>query len=173
MQTVAMPALGETVQEGTILCWMKLVGDAVNKDDTLAEIETDKINAELPSPTSGVVRAIFVSTGETVPIGTTLALIGTADEPLPDPLPRQPVIVTQRCSDRTLSGANQQKQPSLVSLGQQGGWLGLLIAFFVFIHPDNWLATTVIGMFIAGSGFFLGLSFQKWRSARWCQRDTL
>src|SRR5689334_4269379 len=137
METVAMPKMGSMIQDGTILCWMKLVGDAVNRDDSLAEIETDKVNIELSSPASGVVRAIFVSTGETVPVGTVLALIGATDEPLPDPLPRQPVIVTQRCSDR----ANQQKQPSLVSLGQQGGWLGLFIAFFVLIHPGSWLAT--------------------------------
>lgn len=173
MEMVEMPDLGESVQEGKILCWRKLVGDTINRGDPLVEIETDKANVYLESFHFGVLRAILVSAGETVPIGTALALIGTADEPLPDSLPRQPVIVTQRCSDRTLDRANQQKQPSLLSMGQQSGWIALLILSFVFLHPDNLLATIVVGIFIAGFGFFLGLSFQRWRSTRQSKKDNL
>ena len=72
---VKMPRLGESVAEGTIGAWIKQVGDYVERDEALAEIITDKINAELPSPVAGRLTNILVNIDETVPVGTDIALI--------------------------------------------------------------------------------------------------
>jgi pyruvate/2-oxoglutarate dehydrogenase complex dihydrolipoamide acyltransferase (E2) component len=72
---VKMPRLGESVAEGTIGAWIKQVGDYVEKDEALAEIITDKINAELPSPVAGRLTNILVNVDQTVPVGTDIALI--------------------------------------------------------------------------------------------------
>ena len=80
-----MPQLGETVTEGTIIRWLKQVGDAVAFDDSLFEVSTDKVDTEVPSAYVGVLRQILVAEGETVPVGTLLAVItDTADDELPD-----------------------------------------------------------------------------------------
>jgi 2-oxoisovalerate dehydrogenase E2 component (dihydrolipoyl transacylase) len=73
--SIKMPRLGESVAEGTIGTWMKQEGDYVEKDEALAEIITDKINAELPSPVAGRVIKVLVNVDETVPVGTDIALI--------------------------------------------------------------------------------------------------
>jgi pyruvate/2-oxoglutarate dehydrogenase complex dihydrolipoamide acyltransferase (E2) component len=72
---VKMPRLGESVAEGTVGAWLKNEGDWVEKDESLAEIITDKINAELPSPIAGRLAKILVKTDETVPVGADIALI--------------------------------------------------------------------------------------------------
>ncbi|HEU5227757.1 MAG TPA: dihydrolipoamide acetyltransferase family protein [Ktedonobacteraceae bacterium] len=72
---VKMPRLGESVAEGTIGTWLKQEGDYVERDESLAEIITDKINAELPSPIAGRLAKILVHADETVPVGTDIALI--------------------------------------------------------------------------------------------------
>lgn len=72
---VKMPRLGESVAEGTIGGWLKKEGDWVERDESLAEIVTDKINAELPSPVEGRLMKILVQADETVPVGTDIALI--------------------------------------------------------------------------------------------------
>src|SRR5580693_417974 len=71
-----MPQLGETVTEGTITRWMKEVGDAVERDEPLFEVSTDKVDSEVPSPAAGVLREILVPEGETVEVGVKLAVIG-------------------------------------------------------------------------------------------------
>src|SRR5881296_3626106 len=76
-----MPKLGESVTEGTIGKWLKKPGEKVNKYDLLVEVQTDKVNTEIPSPVSGTLREVKVEEGQTVPIGTLLALFDTADEP--------------------------------------------------------------------------------------------
>lgn len=73
--SVKMPRLGETVAEGTIGSWLKNEGDYVEVDESLAEIETDKINAELPSPVAGRLAKILVQSGATVTVGTDIALV--------------------------------------------------------------------------------------------------
>lgn len=70
-----MPQLGETVTEGTITRWAKQVGDQVEEDEVLFEVSTDKVDSEVPSPVSGVVSEILVPEGETVDVGTRLAVI--------------------------------------------------------------------------------------------------
>ena len=71
-----MPQLGETVTEGTITRWMKEVGDAVERDEPLFEVSTDKVDSEVPSPAAGVLSEILVPEGETVEVGVKLAVIG-------------------------------------------------------------------------------------------------
>jgi len=72
---VKMPRLGESVAEGTLGSWLKNEGDWIEKDESLAEIITDKINAELPSPVAGRLAKILVKANETVAVGVDIALI--------------------------------------------------------------------------------------------------
>ena len=74
-----MPKLGESVTEGTIGKWLKQPGDAVEKYDLIVEVQTDKVNTEIPSPVAGTLREVKVAEGETVPIGALLATFETAD----------------------------------------------------------------------------------------------
>src|SRR5579875_1707128 len=72
---VKFPRLGESVAEGTVAAWLKREGDYVEKDEALAEVVTDKVNAELPSPVAGRLVKILVPADQTVPVGTAIALI--------------------------------------------------------------------------------------------------
>jgi pyruvate dehydrogenase E2 component (dihydrolipoamide acetyltransferase) len=74
-----MPQLGETVAEGTVTKWFKQIGDAVVKGEPLFEVSTDKVDTEIPSPTSGFLTAIHVDEGKTVDVGTPLATIGDGE----------------------------------------------------------------------------------------------
>src|SRR5579859_2854413 len=78
---VVMPQMGESIFEGTITKWLKKVGDKVQRDEPLFEISTDKVDAEIPAPTSGVLREIKVSEGNTVQVNTVVAVIGGAGAP--------------------------------------------------------------------------------------------
>jgi 2-oxoisovalerate dehydrogenase E2 component (dihydrolipoyl transacylase) len=73
--TITMPQLGETVTEGTVAQWLKNVGDNVEKYEAFVEVSTDKVNAEVPSPVSGVIREVLVKEGQTVATGTPIAVI--------------------------------------------------------------------------------------------------
>ena len=93
---VVMPQMGVSVSEGTITKWLKQEGEAIEADEPLLEISTDKVDTEVPSPASGVVKQILVQEGETVEVGTKLAVIGaeagarrTRLRP-PSPSPRRP-----------------------------------------------------------------------------------
>lgn len=77
---VVMPQMGESIAEGTIVRWIKKVGDAVDKDEPLFEISTDKVDAEIPSPGAGILLEISVKEGETVPVNSVVARIGAAGE---------------------------------------------------------------------------------------------
>src|SRR4051812_50120041 len=74
--SVQMPALGESVTEGTVTRWLKQVGEHVDVDEPLLEVSTDKVDTEIPSPVEGVLQEILVSEDETVAVGTALARIG-------------------------------------------------------------------------------------------------
>src|SRR6476661_4204725 len=83
-----MPQLGETVTEGTITRWLKQVGDRVEADEPLFEVSTDKVDSEVPAPVAGVISEILVPEGETVEVGTRLAVLGdAAATPAPEPAP--------------------------------------------------------------------------------------
>ena len=77
---VVMPQMGESIAEGTIVRWIKKVGDSVDRDEPLFEISTDKVDAEIPSPSAGVLTEIKVKEGETVPVNSVVATIGAAGE---------------------------------------------------------------------------------------------
>ena len=74
-ENVILPKWGLTMEEGTVTTWLKREGDQVTEGDALAEVETDKINNELPAPITGIVAKILVPAGETVQVGTTLVIL--------------------------------------------------------------------------------------------------
>ena len=78
---VVMPQMGESIAEGTLVRWMKSVGETVNRDEPLFEISTDKVDTEIPSPGEGTLSEIRVQEGETVAVGTVVALLDGAGEP--------------------------------------------------------------------------------------------
>ncbi|GGM54257.1 hypothetical protein GCM10012275_26690 [Longimycelium tulufanense] len=96
--SVQMPALGESVTEGTVTRWLKQVGDTVEVDEPLLEVSTDKVDTEIPSPAAGVLQKIVVGEDETVEVGAELAVIGEEGEapaeqpaaPAPAPAAEQP-----------------------------------------------------------------------------------
>lgn len=88
MADITLPQLGETVTEGTITKWFKKVGDTVAADEPLFEVSTDKVDTEVPSPISGTLTEIRVAEGDTVPVGTVIAVVGVAGAaPAPTPAP--------------------------------------------------------------------------------------
>lgn len=104
MADITLPQLGETVTEGTITRWFKKVGDTVAADEPLFEVSTDKVDTEVPSPVAGTLTEIRVNEGDTVPVGTVIAVVGSAvgassasapapapvAKPAPAPVPAQP-----------------------------------------------------------------------------------
>lgn len=93
MSEVVLPALGESVTEGTITRWLKKVGDTVAIDEPLVEVSTDKVDTEIPSPVAGVVQEIRVQEDETVAVGAVLAVIGDGAAPAAAPAAPAPVEV--------------------------------------------------------------------------------
>ena len=86
-----MPQMGESIAEGTIVRWIKKIGDTVDRDEPLFEISTDKVDAEIPSPAAGVLTEIKVNEGETVPVNSVVAVIGEAGSAAtPKPKPDVP-----------------------------------------------------------------------------------
>ena len=91
---VVMPALGESVSEGTVTRWLKAVGDQVTADEPLLEVSTDKVDTEIPAPVSGTLLSIDVSVDSTVPVGARLASIGASSTPkISTPAPVTPAQV--------------------------------------------------------------------------------
>ncbi len=131
-----MPQMGESIAEGTIVRWIKKVGDAVDRDEPLFEISTDKVDAEIPSPAAGVLMDIAVKEGETVPVNSVVATIGAVGEKIAAPaaaatnaLPASPALPAQPA----LSDDRQKSSPLVrriakehnVDIGQiQGSGIG-------------------------------------------------
>ncbi len=125
-----MPQLGETVTEGTITKWLKQVGDPVAEDDVLFEVSTDKVDSEVPSPVTGYIAEILVSEGETVDVGTKLAVISTGapstdapaageaeSQPEPEPQPEP----TTRASSRARARARARAGTRPATAARQRG----------------------------------------------------
>jgi len=94
MADITLPQLGETVTEGTITRWFKKVGDTIAADEPLFEVSTDKVDTEVPSPVAGTVTEIRVAEGETVAVGTVIAVVGAAGAaPAPAPVAAAPAPV--------------------------------------------------------------------------------
>jgi len=105
-----MPKLGESVTEGTIGKWLKQPGDKVNKYDLLVEVQTDKVNTEIPSPVAGTLKEVKVEEGQTVPIGTLLAVFDTADGEAAATAPQ--ASAAQPSAQQQLGAAPQAPKPS-------------------------------------------------------------
>src|SRR5215813_11743748 len=80
---VKLPQLGESVSEGTIGRWLKQPGDRVERDEPLVEIQTDKVNAEVPSPVAGILQKILLPEGTTAAVKTDMAIIGDGSDEVP------------------------------------------------------------------------------------------
>jgi len=91
MADITLPQLGETVTEGTITRWFKKVGDTVAADEPLFEVSTDKVDTEVPSPVAGTLTEIRVKEGETVSVGTVIAVVGSANASVA-PVAAAPVV---------------------------------------------------------------------------------
>ena len=113
MQTVVMPKMGDTMEEGKILAWRKKVGDPVARGDSLAEIETDKVNIEAESFAEGVLRKILVQEGESAAVGAPIALVGAPDEALPDDTAQGPSAQPTQAPKDPAS----QREPVPVAVG--------------------------------------------------------
>jgi 2-oxoisovalerate dehydrogenase E2 component (dihydrolipoyl transacylase) len=106
---VTMPQLGESVTEGTITRWLKAEGDEVEVDEPLAEVDTDKVNAELPSPVAGKIEKFLVSEGTTVDVGTEIALVvAEGDAPATDAPPRENVADATPTEEFPAAGTEAQ-----------------------------------------------------------------
>lgn len=96
MSEVVLPALGESVTEGTVTRWLKNIGDRIEVDEPLLEVSTDKVDTEVPSPFAGTLEEILVQEDETAEIGAVLARIG--DGTVADATPSQPAAQPDRKS---------------------------------------------------------------------------
>ncbi|WP_375389859.1 2-oxoglutarate dehydrogenase, E2 component, dihydrolipoamide succinyltransferase [uncultured Amnibacterium sp.] len=115
-ESVTLPALGESVTEGTVTRWLKQVGDSVEVDEPLLEVSTDKVDTEIPSPVAGVIEEILVQEDETVEVGAELVRIGdgagaSGSESAPEPEEAEPAPVAAE--------PQQQQQPVAESLPEE------------------------------------------------------
>lgn len=112
---IVMPQMGESIAEGTILRWLKKVGDKIGRDETVLEISTDKVDSEIPSPAAGVLAAILVPVGKTVGVGTVIAHIeteaGWAADPAQVPSDSQPAIAADRAGEKTAVRVAEAARP--------------------------------------------------------------
>src|SRR5262245_60182049 len=117
---VVMPQMGESIAEGTIVRWIKKVGEKVDRDEPLFEISTDKVDAEIPSPAAGVVSEIRVKEGETVPVNSVVAVIGgavaaeapAAPNAAPAPAPAQPAAPAPASAPAPMAAAQPAPTPA-------------------------------------------------------------
>ncbi|MER5813442.1 biotin/lipoyl-containing protein, partial [Streptomyces sp. NPDC002033] len=109
--SVTLPALGESVTEGTVTRWLKAEGERVEADEPLLEVSTDKVDTEIPSPVSGILASIKVAEDETVEVGAELAVIddGSGDA-APAAAPAAETVVAET--------------PAAPSSGERGGGIG-------------------------------------------------
>ena len=81
---MVMPKMGESITEGTIIKWLKKVGDSVEKDEIILEISTDKVDSEIPTPVAGTIAELLSNENDTVEVGTVIAKIETEESVKPD-----------------------------------------------------------------------------------------
>jgi 2-oxoisovalerate dehydrogenase E2 component (dihydrolipoyl transacylase) len=117
---VTMPQLGESVTEGTIARWLKAEGEEIEKDEPLAEVDTDKVNAELPSPLAGKIEKLLVSEGTTVDVGTEIALVAVDGEeasPTAEAQPREDMAAEAPTEE--FPAADTEAQPAATDGGEK------------------------------------------------------
>jgi 2-oxoglutarate dehydrogenase E2 component (dihydrolipoamide succinyltransferase) len=129
---VTMPALGESVTEGTVTRWLKQVGDAVQADEPLLEVSTDKVDTEIPAPAAGTLVEIKVEQDQTVPVGADLAVIGGSgaasterpapieDEPAPAPVEEKPAPAAMRAPEPEPAPVQQEARPEQPPAAEDG-----------------------------------------------------
>ena len=124
-ESVKMPALGESVTEGTVSSWLKAVGDTVEADEPLLEVATDKVDTEVPSPASGVLLEIRVPEDETVEVGTVLAIIGDPSQAGSAPAPAAPApqAAPEPPAPAPTAEAPAPATPAPVSTGASGSYV--------------------------------------------------
>ena len=122
-----MPQMGVSVSEGTITKWLKQVGESIAQDEPLLEISTDKVDTEVPSPAEGVVTQILAQEGETVEVGTVIAMIGPAGsqpaepatpEPAAAPPPTEPATPEPAAAPPPQPEAPMPSAPSVAGNGK-------------------------------------------------------
>lgn len=116
---VVMPKMGESLQEGTVIKWLKKVGESVERDEMILEISTDKVDTEVPSPVSGTIAEILVNEGETVEVGVVIAKISTGGSAVATPTASAPAPKAEEPKTDTVSA--QAPAPSQVVAPVQGG----------------------------------------------------
>src|SRR3989441_8966876 len=109
---IVMPQMGESIFEGTITKWLKKPGDKVERDEPLFEISTDKVDAEIPSPSAGVLKEIKVKEGQTVPINTVVATIDGASGVAATPAPAAPPAPAAKPDPRKQAGETPTPSPA-------------------------------------------------------------
>src|SRR3984957_15147121 len=109
--SVQMPALGESVTEGTVTRWLKQEGDTVELDEPLVEVSTDKVDTEIPSPAAGVLTKIVAQEDDTVEVGGELAVMGAAGEGGPQEPPQAPSQPASQKEPEPEAAAPAQKEP--------------------------------------------------------------
>ena len=112
MAEITLPQLGETVTEGTITKWFKKVGDTVALDEPLFEVSTDKVDTEVPSPISGVLTEIRVAEGDTVPVGTVIAVVGDASAAASTPAVAPSTLTSSNVSEAPPASAAPAPSPA-------------------------------------------------------------
>jgi 2-oxoglutarate dehydrogenase E2 component (dihydrolipoamide succinyltransferase) len=115
-----MPKMGESVNEGTIIKWHKKIGDSVKRDEIIFEISTDKVDTEIPSPTDGTLSEIIVSEGETVEVGTTVAIIYSDSEETKEEIVSEesPVEVNAQLQDSMHDTIGQNVSQQVAEFGE-------------------------------------------------------
>ncbi|MEY3557718.1 MAG: hypothetical protein RL374_424, partial [Actinomycetota bacterium] len=165
MAEITLPQLGETVTEGTITKWFKKVGDSVALDEPLFEVSTDKVDTEVPSPISGVLTEIRVAEGDTVPVGTVIAVVGDAGAaPVPaapaasaavvpstlassnvSAPPPAPVASTPAAAPSTLTSSNVSESTPASATGSSGTSTVLSPVVRKLIAENNLNAASITG----------------------------
>lgn len=129
---LVMPKMGESIMEATILRWVKNVGDAVEADETILEIATDKVDTEVPSPSSGTITEIKFQENDVVPIGKVIAIINTEAEapnpepeyPNPKPQTLNPELQTPNPETSNGNGQYESPQPEYAEIGESESYSG-------------------------------------------------
>ena len=125
-KTLALPALGNSMEEGTITRWFKAEGEAVAKGETLYEVMTDKVNMEVEAPEAGVLRKILAAVDETIPVNASVAILGTAEEDISallgkaPPAPNSGVARVEEAGEEAASALSPGSIPAPPELGAGG-----------------------------------------------------
>src|SRR5216683_4730582 len=120
--SVSMPQLGESVTEGTVTRWLKKEGERVEVDEPLLEVSTDKVDTEIPSPASGILRGIAVDEDETVAVGAQLAVIEDSESGDSAPGADDSAAAGAAGAEPQAPGQPEAAQPEPVPAASSDGW---------------------------------------------------